>query len=153
MIIISIKNQQLRHRKKTGVWQIYPISTASKGVGNIRGSWQTPTGRHHIAEKFGGSAPMHTVFVARKAVGHYRQGEDDPDKDWILTRIIRLSGAQVGFNRHGIHDTFQRYIYIHGTHQEEMLGTPASHGCIRMANLDIIALFEQCECGEIVYIG
>lgn len=152
MIIVSISQQQLYHRRRTGVAYVYPISTASKGVGNRRGSWQTPIGRHRIATKIGVDMPIYTAFIGRNPVGIYQKNRSNPAKDWILTRIIRLRGDEVGINRRGICDTFERYIYIHGTHEEDKLGTPASHGCIRMGNRAIMNLFKHCHLNEIVSI-
>ncbi|MDQ6978701.1 MAG: L,D-transpeptidase, partial [Mariprofundaceae bacterium] len=128
------------------------VSTALQGAGNQRGSWQTPKGRHRIATLIGTGCAMNTAFVGRKVSGMYDPQHDDTHKDWILTRIIRLKGDQTGINRRGSCDTFQRYIYIHGTHDEPALGTPASHGCIRMANDDIMALYQRVRHNELVYI-
>jgi|UPI000382946A lipoprotein-anchoring transpeptidase ErfK/SrfK len=173
MIVISIAQQRLHHRCRSGVWHAYVISTARLGVGNQCGSWQTPLGRHRVAALIGADYAIYTAFVARKAVGIYepqhgvlspramksrraaRQNTmpmSDVKKDWILTRIIRLKGDQTGINRRGACDTFKRYIYIHGTHDEAALGTPVSHGCIRMANTDIIALFQRVRANELVCI-
>ncbi len=150
MIQIDCQRQLLIHHQRNGVCYCYPVSTAKKGLGNRRNSWQTPTGRHRIAALTGAGMPLMTAFIARKPVGFYDPAQHQ--RDWILTRIIRLSGDQQGINRRGCHDTFQRMIYIHGTHREDLLGTPASHGCIRMANQDIITLFDRCYIGELVYI-
>ena len=152
MIRISISEQMLYHRNPNGVWHIYPVSTASKGVGNLEGSFQTPIGKHHISQKIGADQPIMTAFQARQPVGIYHEGVDDPKKDWILSRILWLSGMQTGINRRGRVDTHARYIYIHGTHEEDRIGTPASHGCIRMRNDDVIHLFEHCRLGESVII-
>jgi len=152
MIIVSIEQQRLRHRCGAGVWREYVVSTALRGCGNQRNSWQTPTGRHRIAALIGTGCAIHTAFVGREVSGIYDPCYDDANKDWILTRIIRLKGDQTGVNRRGRCDTFKRYIYIHGTHDEAALGTPASHGCIRMANDDIMALYQRVSCNELVYI-
>jgi len=118
----------------------------------VQGSWQTPLGKHRIYRKIGADEPIHTFFRSRKAMGIYRPGTDDAHKDWILSRILWLEGRQTGFNRRGKVDTRARYIYIHGTHDEQLIGTPASHGCIRMRNADIIELFDACEPHESVII-
>jgi len=97
--------------------------------------------------------PILTVFRGRKARGVYRHGVDDVHKDWILSRILWLEGVQTGVNRRGSVDTRSRYIYIHGTHAEEQIGKPVSHGCIRMCNSDVIELFEQVREGETVLIS
>ena len=152
MIRISIAEQMLYHRNPSGVWQAYPISTASKGAGNRQGSFQTPLGKHRISQKIGEHEPIMTSFQARQPIGIYQEGVDDPHRDWILSRILWLTGTQTGINKRGAVDTHQRYIYIHGTHEEERIGTPASHGCIRMLNHDIIHLFDHCDIGETVII-
>lgn len=152
MILISIRDQQLYHRRSNGVRACYPISTAANGPGNRSGSFQTPLGRHRIREKIGEGLPPLTAFRARKPFAIYDPETDDPNRDWILTRIIRLAGCETGHNRRGAVDSFDRYIYIHGTHEEQKIGTPASHGCIRMRNDDMLELFERCRIGERVYI-
>ncbi|MDQ6994092.1 MAG: L,D-transpeptidase [Mariprofundaceae bacterium] len=153
MIRISISKQCLSHRNHAGVWHHYPISTASQGVGNVRNSWQTPLGKHRIYQKIGENMPIFTIFRGRKARGVYQQGIHDAKKDWILSRILWLEGTQTGFNRRGQVDTRSRYIYIHGTHDEEDIGNPQSHGCIRMKNDDVIELFNQVSVGESVLIS
>jgi len=152
MIIISISDQMLYHRRKTGVWYGYPVSTAANGAGNRMGSYQTPLGRHRIASKIGDGLPMMTAFRARKPFCIYNPETDDSEKDWILTRILWLTGCETGKNRRGRVDTHARYIYIHGTHEEMKIGSPASHGCIRMGNEDMLELFEHTSPGESVRI-
>jgi L,D-transpeptidase YbiS len=152
VIIISVSEQLLHHRRQSGVWHSYSISTAASGTGNVEGSFQTPLGKHRIAEKIGAEMPLFTAFKARKPFTIYDPAKDDPDRDWILTRILWLEGVETGKNSRGKVDTKSRYIYIHGTHDEAAIGTPCSHGCIRMANLDILELFEQTHPGETVYI-
>ncbi|MDX8396446.1 MAG: L,D-transpeptidase [Mariprofundaceae bacterium] len=152
MITISISKQMLFHRRKTGVCYSYPISSASKGVGNQSGSLQTPMGKHQINKKIGGNHPIMTFFRGRIPMGIYQHGVDDLNLDWILTRILWLEGCETGKNHRGSVDTKKRYIYIHGTHEEEKIGTPASHGCIRMYNEDIMDLFEHVHNHETVYI-
>jgi lipoprotein-anchoring transpeptidase ErfK/SrfK len=152
VIIVSIGKQMLYHRRATGVWHAYPVSTAANGTGNRRGSHQTPLGRHRIGHKIGAGLPMHTAFVARKPVDIYTPGHADDGRDWILTRILWLDGMDTGRNRRGPVDTHARYIYIHGTHAEHRIGSPASHGCIRMRNRDMLELFMHCREGERVHI-
>ncbi len=152
MIRILIEQQVLIHHLATGVRRHYVISTAKQGMGNARNSWQTPLGMHRIYQKIGASMPLNTVFRGRKPCGIYQQGMDDADKDWILTRILWLEGMQTGINRRGRVDTRSRYIYIHGTHDEANLGTPVSHGCIRMHSEDMLQLFKACHEGERVII-
>ncbi|MDQ6974792.1 MAG: L,D-transpeptidase [Mariprofundaceae bacterium] len=153
MIRISISKQCLSHRNRAGIWQHYAISTAAQGVGNRRNSWQTPWGKHRIYQKIGENMPIFTIFRGRKAQGVYHEHHYDSKKDWILSRILWLEGVQTGLNRRGRVDTRSRYIYIHGTHDEKHLGTPRSHGCIRMNNDDVITLFANVDVGESVIIS
>jgi lipoprotein-anchoring transpeptidase ErfK/SrfK len=152
MIVISVSEQRLYHRRKTGVWYSYPVSTASRGTGNVRDSYQTPLGRHRICSKIGEDLPAMTVFRGRKPVGYYHPGQHTENMDWILSRILWLDGMQTGINRRGQVDTKSRYIYIHGTHAEDKIGSPVSHGCIRMENADILEVFEHACTGEHVLI-
>ncbi len=152
MILVDVATQRLWHRRRSGVLRCYRVSTAARGVGALRDSWRTPPGRHRIAERIGEGLPLWTYFVAREPRGLFDPRRADERKDWILTRVIRLAGDQTGVNRRGARDTFQRMIYIHGTHDEAALGHPASHGCIRMAPVDIVELFDYCHCREVVYI-
>ncbi|EAU54583.1 L,D-transpeptidase [Mariprofundus ferrooxydans] len=152
MIEIRIAEQQLHHRRATGVWYSYPISTAARGTGNQRDSLQTPLGHHRIAAMIGADAPIFTAFKARKPFTIFDPLHDDPERDWILSRILWLGGCETGKNRRGAVDTLSRYIYIHGTHAEALAGTPASHGCIRMRNADIIELFAHVRINERVNI-
>lgn len=152
MILISIADQMLYHRRKTGVWYEYPVSTAANGAGNERGSYKTPLGKHRIYQKIGADLPEGTAFKAREPIGIYNPLNDDPTRDWILTRILWLEGCETSINRRGKVDTKSRYIYIHGTHEEEKLGTPCSHGCIRMQADDLLELFFYADEGESVVI-
>ena len=123
----------------------YSVSTAEKGAGEQRGSFCTPRGKHIIRAKIGAGAPANTVFVRRRPTGELWTPElaaAHPGRDWILTRILWLSGCEPGKNRLGEVDTMRRYIYIHGSPDTVAVGVPASHGCIRMRNADIIELFE-----------
>lgn len=153
---VKINEQSLEVRNGLDdVLNIYPISTAKKGVGSIKGSEQTPLGDHMIRAKIGAGAPENTVFVGRRPTGEIYSptlGQIAPERDWILTRILWLSGLEVGRNRLGNCDTMQRYIYIHGCPDEFPLGKPLSHGCIRMRNRDIIQLFDQVLVGTLVQI-
>lgn len=123
----------------------YSVSTAEKGAGEQRGSFCTPRGKHIIRAKIGAGAAANTVFVRRRPTGELWTPElaaAHPGRDWILTRILWLSGCEPGKNRLGEVDTMRRYIYIHGSPDTVAMGVPASHGCIRMRNADIIELFE-----------
>lgn len=134
----------------------YRISTAKNGLGEQFGSYCTPRGRHRIAEKIGAGQPMYAVFKARVPTGEIWSRElaaEKPGCDWILTRILWLEGMEEGRNKGGTVDSHNRYIYIHGTDEEHLIGTPASHGCIRMKNPDVMELFELVEAGTEVAIS
>lgn len=123
----------------------YPVSTAAKGAGEASGSYCTPRGAHIVRAKIGGGQPINSVFVGRRPTGEIytpELGQTAPDRDWILSRILWLSGKESGFNRLGQSDTMRRYIYIHGTPDEGFEQAPRSHGCIRMRNADLIELFD-----------
>lgn len=123
-----------------------PISTARNGAGELEGSFCTPRGAHRIAQKIGEDAPLFAVFKARVATGEIWTPEleaTEPGRDWILSRILWLDGLEAGNNQGGNVDSHDRYIYIHGTNEEDKIGTPVSHGCIRMRNADVVSLFDQ----------
>lgn len=127
----------------------YPVSTAKAGVGEVSGSYQTPRGQHIIRAKIGAGQPENTVFVRRRPTGELWSptlGEEFPGRDWILTRILWLSGRETGCNRLGCVDTMRRYIYIHGSPDSAEMGLPGSHGCVRMRNADIVELFDLVPC-------
>lgn len=131
------------------------VSTAANGPGEIGGSGCTPRGHHCVRAIIGRGAAKGAVFVGRRATGEIWSpalAERHPQRDWILTRILWLSGLEAGRNRLGCVDTFRRYIYLHGTPDEAALGTPASHGCIRLAGDDIIALADLAGPGTTVLI-
>ena len=133
----------------------YSISTAANGVGEMYGSYCTPRGKHIIRAKIGTDQPENTVFVRRRPTGEIytpELGVQFPERDWILTRILWLSGCEPGFNRLGENDTMRRYIYIHGTPDSAQLGAPGSHGCIRMRNTDLVELFDLVPTGMAVEI-
>lgn len=146
-IRISLPAQTLEVRRRDGsLVAEYPVSTGARGAGEQRGSYQTPRGKHLIRARIGAGQPVNTVFVGRRPTGEIwtpELGREHPDRDWILTRILWLSGCQPGFNRLGQVDTMRRYIYLHGTPDVTELGKPGSHGCIRMNNADIMELFDQ----------
>jgi L,D-transpeptidase YbiS len=133
----------------------YAVSTSRYGAGEQNGSFCTPRGAHVIRARIGAGQPANTVFVRRRPTGetwtpdlHARF----PGRDWILTRILWLSGREPGRNRWGDVDTMRRYVYIHGTHEYAELGKPGSIGCVRMANRDILELFEMVPAGTPVEI-
>jgi len=155
-IVINIARQQLELRNESEIKpQIYPVSTAKNGVGERNGSFCTPRGSHIIRAKIGAGCPENTVFVGRRPTGEIytpELGEKFPGRDWILTRILWLSGCEPGFNRLGDVDTMRRYIYIHGSPDSVELGKPGSIGCIRMRNRDIVEIFERVAAGTPVQI-
>ena len=138
-----------------GVKARYVISTAANGVGCEKDSGCTPLGGHIVRAKIGAGAPLNTVFVGRRPTGEILSPElaaQFPQRDWILTRILWLSGTEPGKNRLGNVDSMQRYIYIHGTPDTEPMGQPCSHGCVRMRNQDVMELFDLVDVGTPVVI-
>ncbi len=133
----------------------YAVSTARNGPGEDSGSGCTPRGRHRIRLKIGQHAPLNAVFAGRRPTGEIWTPEAAaaaPERDWILSRILWLTGAEPGRNRGGSRDTLRRFIYIHGTPDTEPMGVPLSHGCIRMRNRDVAELFDQVDNGDPVLI-
>ena len=155
-IIIHIAAQTLELLDDAGqVLRRYAVSTALKGAGEVSGSFCTPRGRHIIRAKIGAGCPVNSVFVRRRPTGEIytpELGAQFPQRDWILTHIMWLSGCEVGFNRLGKSDTMRRYIYLHGTPDTEPVGVAGSHGCIRMRNADLLELFELVPVGAAVEI-
>jgi lipoprotein-anchoring transpeptidase ErfK/SrfK len=155
-IEISIPAQRLRLLDDAGrSLAEYVVSTAANGPGEASGSGCTPRGRHVVRARIGAGAAVGAVFVGRRPTGEIWTPElaaQFPQRDWILTRILWLSGCEPGFNRLGSVDSMRRYIYIHGTPDSEPMGEPRSHGCIRMRNCDVIALFERVPVGTPVDI-
>ena len=154
-IKVSIPRQRLDLLDGDHVVQSYSVATAKNGSGEVNGSECTPRGWHVIRAKVGSGAKPNTVFVKRRPTGEifgpgYR--ERFPKRDWILTRILWLSGAEPGKNRWGNVDTMRRYIYIHGCPDEDPMGIPSSHGCVKMHNADVIDLFERVKPGTRVLI-
>lgn len=153
--MISISTQTLSLFDAQTRLQVFSVSTALNGVGGEKNSGKIPLGRHIIRAKIGEGVPINTVFVGRRATGEvYSEAlaQQSPERDWVLSRIFWLSGKERGINRLGQVDTMQRYIYIHGTPDREPMGVPLSHGCIRMRNTDVIALFERVPVGTEVLI-
>jgi len=155
-IEIDLASQRLVLLQDAGRVFQYPVSTARNGPGERRGSHCTPRGAHLVRAKIGGGAPANTVFVGRRPTGEVFSpalAARFPDRDWILTRILWLSGCEPGRNRLGEVDTMRRYIYIHGSPDTVPMGVPGSSGCVRMRNADIIDLFDRIEPGIPVLIG
>ncbi|NSL55047.1 L,D-transpeptidase family protein [Uliginosibacterium aquaticum] len=153
---VSIKTQSMTLYDAAGATiRRYAISTAALGVGEKAGSYQTPRGQHLVRAKIGGGQPQDAVFKGRRPTGEVwtpRLHAQFPERDWILSRIMWLSGTEVGCNRLGSVDSMRRYIYIHGTPDSEPMGVPVSHGCIRMRNRDVIELFDLVPVGTLVLI-
>ncbi len=155
-IIVNIDQQRLycidRYDKKICD---YPVSTSKLGIGSQNGSFKTPLGEHSIAQKIGEGCAINEVFIGRQAVGVLEElrAENKPlPEDIISSRILWLQGEDAGMNkgvnnRGDLVDSYQRYIYIHGTSEENKIGQPASHGCVRMCNADIVKLFDLVDEG------
>lgn len=155
-IEVSLSRQSLRLLFGAVTLREYPVSTARNGPGERINSECTPRGRHYIGARIGAGAPPNTVFKARQPTGEIHSAAyaatQPPERDWILTRILWLAGAEPGFNQGGDCDTWSRYIYLHGTPDDVELGIPGSRGCVRMRNADIIELFTCVQVGTPVLI-
>lgn len=155
-IFISIPDQSLELREDGKSIGRYSVSTSKNGAGEKYGSFCTPRGRHVIRAKVGAGAPVNTVFVKRRPTGEIYDpdlGNRFPGRDWMLTRLLWLSGCERGFNRLGDVDTMRRYIYIHGSPDSAVMGKPGSIGCIRMHNRDLLVLFDLVAPGTLVEIS
>ena len=154
-LVVSLSTQTLALICEGAAAQTYRISTAKNGAGERMGSGCTPCGRHLIRAKIGAACPVGTVFSGRRPTGEIYSpelAERFRERDWILTRILWLRGCEPGRNRFGEVDTMRRYIYIHGCPDTESMGIPASHGCIRMRNADIVELFDLVDPGTPVLV-
>lgn len=152
---VDIPTQTLSLFEGERVLASYPVSTALNGVGERRGSGCTPRGLHRVRIRIGAGCPEGAVFRGRRPTGEIYDealGVAHPDRDWILTRILWLTGCEPGRNRGGCVDTLRRFIYIHGCPDGEPMGEPRSHGCIRMRNRDLMALFDSVSAGTPVEI-
>jgi len=156
-IVVDVPAQALTLFDEAGeVVRRYAVSTAKNGVGEQNNSFCTPRGRHIVRAKIGAGHPLGTVFRGRRPTGEtWSPGlhAQHPGRDWMLTRILWLSGCEPGFNRLGSVDTMRRFIYIHGTPDTEPLGVPGSHGCVRMRNADVAELFDLAPCYTAVEIN
>jgi len=151
MLVVHVGTQSLDVVHDGRITASYPVSTSRRGVGNRDGSFKTPDGVHRVAEKIGGGAPMGRVFRDRIDTGETCSGTDCGE-NLILTRILRLEGLEEGRNRGPGIDSYERFIYIHGTNHEDAVGTPMSHGCVVMRNADVIEVYNAVEVGTIVVI-
>lgn len=153
---LSLSDQRMELLDGEGnILKTYQVSTARNGAGERNGSECTPRGVHRIRARIGAGHAVNTVFKGRRPTGELYSPalrRRYPDRDWILTRILWLSGAQPGFNRLGDVDTMRRYIYIHGAPDDDPMGVPGSHGCIKMRNGDVVELFSLVPVGTPVII-
>lgn len=155
LIIIKIASQVLHCYENDVLSHRYSVSTGKNGAGEQMGSERTPRGWHQIDSIIGLENEINSVFVARVWTGEIytdKLAQKFPERDWILTRILRLDGMELGRNKGGQVDSLERYIYIHGTPDCTPLGIPGSHGCIRMRNIDVISLANWAKIGTRVYI-
>ncbi|MEZ5888777.1 MAG: Mur ligase family protein [Xanthobacteraceae bacterium] len=152
MVVVDVERQNAIWLEDGQALAAWPVSTAAKGIGGEENSYKTPPGWHRIHARIGGGASPGTVFASREPTGATWQGETCDD-DLILTRILTLDGLEDGVNRGDGRDTLQRYIYLHGTNQETQVGRPVSHGCVRLTNEDVCALFERAREGDLVLIA
>jgi hypothetical protein len=153
ILYVSVQRQALYHVHDGKLLAEYAIATAGNGLGTQRDSYRTPTGLHRIREKIGDDVPPFGILKDRVFTGEFA----DPDfagldKDWITSRVLWLEGLEPGHNQGGNVDSYERYIYIHGTANERSIGTPSSKGCVRMRNSDVIALYAMIPVGALVVV-
>jgi len=154
-VVVSIAAQRLYLLQDGRLLKTYPVSTSAFGYGAQEGSNQTPLGLHRIRAMIGEGEPLGMIFKARKPTGRIANIIKDPidvPEDDVTTRIMWLEGLEPGVNQGGKVDSYRRYIYIHGTPEEGLIGRPASHGCVRMYNADVVDLFARVDEGTLVYI-
>lgn len=155
-LVVDVPGQRLYLYESGELVGSFPVSTAEKGTGNREGSLQTPLGLHRVDQKIGADAPRGMIFRGRVPTGELAEILTGPDeraaRDDVTTRILWLEGLEPGVNQGGEVDSKQRYIYIHGTPEEGRIGQPASHGCVRMTNADVITLFDRVREGALVDI-
>lgn len=152
---VSIPDQRLKLMHGDQIRQEFHVSTGLNGPGELLGSGCTPRGWHRIRIKIGGGLPENAVFRGRRFTGELHTpalAAAWPERDWILGRILWLTGLESGHNRGGQRDTLRRFIYIHGTPDTQPMGEPRSHGCIRMRNAQLVQLFEMVQAGDPVFI-
>lgn len=154
-LIVDISEQRLYLMQNDRILESFPISTSKYGEGSVVNSFKTPLGLHEIKEKIGENAEINTIFISR--INTMRKAEIyksiyDSSNDYVTSRILWLSGLEVGLNKGSGIDSYDRYIYIHGTHEEGLIGQKASDGCIRMFNKDVVHLFNIVSKGTKVYI-
>ena len=156
IILVKVSEQALYLLQYDCVLDSYPISSSRYGIGNLQNSHRTPLGAHKIAKKIGGECALGEILKAREPTGRLAETQVQDNStgiDVITTRILWLSGLEEGLNQGGDVDSYRRYIYIHGTPDEGLIGQPASIGCIRMKNADVISLYDHVDEGGWVYIA
>ena len=154
-IIVDISEQRLYLYNNDNLVQSFQVSTSKYGEGQIENSFKTPLGLHEIKEKIGDKAPINTIFTARENTNKRAEiqiNPNDTEDDFVTSRILWLDGLENGINRGVGVDSYSRYIYIHGTHEEGLIGQKASHGCIRMFNNDVIELFDMVSELSLIHI-
>lgn len=151
---VSIARQLLGFYRDGSLVRAHVVSTSRRPPSNIKDSLGTPRGLHEIGDRIGAGAPPGTVFKGRVNIGkHYSElDEEENARNLVVTRILRLRGVEPGVNAGGNVDSYERYIYIHGTNHDDRIGEPMSAGCIEMLNLDVISLFEEVRVGDQVWI-
>jgi UDP-N-acetylmuramate--alanine ligase len=152
LLVVDVERQRVVWLENGAAKAVWPVSTAAAGIGGAEGSYRTPTGWHRVHRRIGEGAEQGSVFVSREPTGETWRGEPRDD-DLILTRILTLDGLEEGVNRGPGHDSLERYIYLHGTNHEPLLGRPVSHGCVRLSNADICCLFAGMREGDYVLIA
>jgi lipoprotein-anchoring transpeptidase ErfK/SrfK len=152
VLYVSVRSQRMYHVQGRRMLAEYTISTAAKGLGGEQDSYRTPTGLHYVRERHGGGLPAWSILQDRQPSGEIADSTATATRDVITSRILWLSGMESGLNEGGQVDSYARWIYIHGTADEASLGTPSSHGCIRMRNRDVIGLYDRIPIGALVVI-
>ncbi|ADE53903.1 ErfK/YbiS/YcfS/YnhG family protein [Coraliomargarita akajimensis DSM 45221] len=153
LLIVSIEDQQIALLSEAQVEARFPISTSKKPPSCRENSYGTPTGLHRLADKIGADAPSGMVFKGRQAIKHFTEfNADEQAQNLITSRIIRIQGLEPGKNAGPGCDSYERYVYLHGTNHEDRIGQPFSGGCVEFLNQDIIQLFDQVETGDLLWI-
>lgn len=152
VLYVSVRSQRMYHLRGRAMRKEYVISTSAKGLGGEQDSYRTPVGLHYVRERIGAGLPPWSILKDRVCTGAVADSTCVPLNDLITSRILWLSGMESGLNEGGDVDSFDRWIYIHGTADERSIGTPCSHGCIRMRNKDVIELFDEVPVGALVVI-
>ncbi len=154
ILVVRIGTATLQFFRRSDLVKSYVISTSKRPPSNVKNSLGTPRGLHEVAERIGAGQPPGIVFKSRVSTGHHfsELPEEKAEDNLITSRILWLRGLEPGVNRGGEVDTYERYIYIHGTNHESRLGEPMSAGCVLMGNLDIVELYEEVRAGDLVWV-